>query len=104
MRPSAVWNDPGEPRRLAVRVLLAALLVGAGSIVACGSSRPAAAAERSRSFQRAVSGLGLGTAIHLSRRGVPFDVRLGDRELGRTIDAFAPGALPAMRDARVAGR
>jgi hypothetical protein len=59
------------PEALALAV--AALAAAAGCVLAAGSRRPAAAAARSAEFQRAVGGLGSGTAASLSPCEAAFD-------------------------------
>jgi hypothetical protein len=67
-------RDGRGPERLLVSALL--LVAGAAAAVGASSSRDKAAAARSREFQQATGGLGLGTSVDLSRCPYGFDPRL----------------------------
>jgi hypothetical protein len=72
-------------RRLLVAVGL--LCAGAAAAVVAGGATDGAARDAHRSFQRAVGGLGLGTALDLAEGVHAFDPRLGigSRTTGPTI-------------------
>jgi hypothetical protein len=70
-----------------------ALVAGAAAAVANTNRVDPARTERSREFQRAVGGLGLGTALDLSRCARGFDPRVEDACSGRHDPA--PWSAPA---------
>jgi hypothetical protein len=79
-----------SPEALALAVL--ALAFGAAGAVASSASRRPEDAARSRRFQEAVGGLGLGPTVDLSRCEADFDPRVGHVCPGRHEPTPAGGA------------